>query len=519
MKRRLLALILTLLAILSLAACNEPAEDPSGDTKGTETTAEAPTTGETDETTGGDAVEETTRDGEDETTAGDQLFDGPLPTYNDDEFSILFRPDDRFINAILVEQLGTAPTSVERAVYERMMNIEDTFRIKFAIERADDYRDDMSTRLGNYAKAEADSLDLANAHARFVPWALAINGSLYEWSDLELIDTEASYWSQNAKEQLSTPGGKIYFLTGDANYLTVGTAFCMFFNKDMVMDVEGLELPYEAVRRDEWTFEVFENYVTTVDGNLNGDNSGELGKDMFGYVTPFNRGPLCAINCAGIPLLTRDDGEKLGYRYTVNKEVVTRAVNDYVDLMLNSGSALYYKFDTDAQKTMLHTAFISETVCFFDDEVDFAGTFAKSGINFGVLPWPKYDEDVEGYTSLVDAGVDVFAVLINTSEENAERISYVLESLAYYGQRDVMPLYYDTILTYQYMKDVESIEMLGYIHDSLVFDFSFFYNPGGLAEAAMSILSGGGSSSLPTFVSQKKPTINDDLKKWVELDD
>jgi hypothetical protein len=172
-------------------------------------------------------------------------------------------------------------------------------------------------------------------------------------------------------------------------------------------------------------------------------------------------------------------------------------------------------------KVIVHNAFIGDTVCFFEDEVDFAGTFAKSGVNFGILPWPMYEneESEKGYTSLVDAGVDMFTVLINTTDANLKRVSVVLENLAYYGQRDVMPLYYETVLSYQYLKDEDSLDMLGYIHDSLVYDFAFFYNPGGIGDAALSIMNAGGTQSLNGFLDTIEGAVIEALQKWSALDD
>ncbi|MBQ9132071.1 MAG: hypothetical protein IJX62_06345 [Clostridia bacterium] len=508
MKIRILTVLLAMLMLFSMVACNNG--------------------GGTDETTasqgGKDDVTDSTGDTGtgDETTAQpdvDPLSHLPNDTYGNDEFSILFNHDYRCSNAIILDELGAEPTSVERAVYTRMTYISDTYQIKFQGYKAADYNTDLISKMSTYAKTGIDSMDLCLAHGRHATFPLAVQGSLYEWHDMPLVDLDASYWSQNAREQLATPGGKVYFLTGDANYLTVGTAFCMFFNKDMIGDINGLDMPFDAVREGEWTLEMFETYVATVASNLNGNGTGELGSDSFAYVVISNRGPQAAINCTDYGMLARDEGEKYGYKYTGKKTDVTRAIIDYVELVLKSGNALYYKLSKQEDKFNVHNAFISETVCFFEDEVDYAGTFAKTDVSFGVLPWPMYSEECEnGYTSLVDAGVDMFCVLINTSEDNLKRVSVVLENLSYFGQRDVMPLYYETVLSYQYLKDEDSLEMLTYIHDSLVYDFAFFYNPGGIGDAAMSIVNAGGNQSLTSWLTGAQGMIDEALKKWSDLD-
>jgi hypothetical protein len=124
----------------------------------------------------------------------------------------------------------------------------------------------------------------------------------------------------------------------------------------------------------------------------------------------------------------------------------------------------------------LKDAFVAQRVAFMDGQVNEAGYFAGSDTSYGVLPWPKYNKRVKEFYSAVDAGTSLFGVMRNTSDENAKRISIVLEAMAYSGHKDILPLYFDTILSYQYLKDEDSIEMLHIIHDNLVLDFGYFYS-------------------------------------------
>jgi hypothetical protein len=241
MKIRIFAILLAVLMLASLVACNN--NNPENPT-------DAPSQEETPTKDG----ETPTEDPDNPTPpVGSSLSHLPTDTYNDEDFTILFNHDTRSSNTLVLESLGDEPTSVDRAVYERMTYISDTYKIRFGIERAKDYNSDLVSKMSTYAKTGTDAMDLCYAHGRFATFPLAIQGSLYEWNDMDLVDLDATYWSQDAREQLATPGGKLYFMTGDANYLTVGTAFCMFFNKEMIEDINGLDQPFDAVRNGEWT--------------------------------------------------------------------------------------------------------------------------------------------------------------------------------------------------------------------------------------------------------------------------
>ena len=140
-------------------------------------------------------------------------------------------------------------------------------------------------------------------------------------------------------------------------------------------------------------------------------------------------------------------------------------------------------------------------------------------MKFGVLPWPKYDDNVEEgrYNSLVNAGNDSFGLLINTTDENAERVSIILENLAYYGRRDIMDFYYETILSYQYVGSEDSIEMLDYIHNGLVFDFGYYFNAAGLIQLAQTCCVSG--QSLSTEYGKIESAVLAKLETWKALDD
>ena len=95
--------------------------------------------------------------------------------------------------------------------------------------------------------------------------------------------------------------------------------------------------------------------------------------------------------------------------------------------------------------------------------------------DFGIIPCPKYDETVEGYPSLVDAKCNLFVVPVSVSD--ADRVSAVLEALAYYGWKDVLPAYYDVALSVKFARDDDSVKMLDIIRDNRSFDIGYYCGP------------------------------------------
>ncbi|MBQ5833201.1 MAG: hypothetical protein IIW36_00155 [Clostridia bacterium] len=390
----------------------------------------------------------------------------PDMTFPGTEFTLLIRAEEDYLEDIYVKELDSKATSVQRAVYQRLSDITHTYGVLFdaVIETS------TKTQVSTASKGGVDVFDLVVDHGRYM-FTNAAGNNLYDWNDLPYVDLSAAWWSQEAAAEFSTPGGKLFTMLGDISYMSVGSAFCMFFNKSLVKDVGTLVEPYEHVYNKTWTFDVFEEYVTTLYSNMDGgDGTGTIETDIFGYGTCHWRGPVQLLYTTGTRVLEWKNGD---WKFTVDSDLANEAVFDMRDLLFNSGAAILIMQDP---YTNLKDAFVAQRVAFMDGQVNEAGYFAGSDTSYGVLPWPKYNKRVKEFYSAVDAGTSLFGVMRNTSDENAKRISIILEAMAYSGHKDILPLYFDTILSYQYLKDEDSIEMLHIIHDNLVLDFGYFYS-------------------------------------------
>lgn len=86
--------------------------------------------------------------------------------------------------------------------------------------------------------------------------------------------------------------------------------------------------------------------------------------------------------------------------------------------------------------------------------------------NFGIIPYPKYDEAQENYLSRIE-GCELTGVPVTA---DPEFVSVVLEALASDSAKNVVPAYYDVALKTKYTRDEESAEMLDVIFQNRVFD-------------------------------------------------
>lgn len=93
--------------------------------------------------------------------------------------------------------------------------------------------------------------------------------------------------------------------------------------------------------------------------------------------------------------------------------------------------------------------------------------------DFGILPYPKYDEAQESYqTYICDGNTTGFSIPITT---DAEKSGMILNALNALGMSDVSPEYYDRALKGKAARDNDSVAMLDIIFNSISDDFTQFY--------------------------------------------
>ena len=94
--------------------------------------------------------------------------------------------------------------------------------------------------------------------------------------------------------------------------------------------------------------------------------------------------------------------------------------------------------------------------------------------DFGIIPYPKWDEDQENYHS---TSVDEFTLFVIPKDiPDVEMTSIVTEALCAESYKKVVPAFYDVALKTKAARDNESAEMIDMIRDGLTFDFGYLHS-------------------------------------------
>ena len=119
-------------------------------------------------------------------------------------------------------------------------------------------------------------------------------------------------------------------------------------------------------------------------------------------------------------------------------------------------------------------------VLFLTQAFAYGSEMKASTVNYGVLPVPKYDEQQEDYRTCFGNAASTLAICSNLSPERAAMVSAVLELLSAESYKQVVPVYYETVLKGHYSRDAADAEMYDRILDTFVFSFGFAWSSSSL---------------------------------------
>ena len=111
---------------------------------------------------------------------------------------------------------------------------------------------------------------------------------------------------------------------------------------------------------------------------------------------------------------------------------------------------------------------------FFQAPLRYAELMRTSEVDFGMVPFPKYDANQDRYYTTVVDDLSVFCVPVSIKDLSYSGL--ILDALCRESSELVIPKYYDQALKYKYARDNESEEMLNVARDSIWFDFGFIYS-------------------------------------------
>ena len=358
---------------------------------------------------------------------------------------------------------------VDDAVYNRNRKIEERLNVKleYMSNTSESYWDDRNIYMDTVRAAvlaNDGSIDIAAGLSNIMPY-LAQDGMFINLmrSDIPYLNFDSPWWPAELTDELSV-NGRLYMASGEACLGVIKGMMCFYFNKDIIEN-NNLESPYDLVTSGKWTLDKMAEMASSVYSDLNGNAKVDI-DDQFGfYISSVNHAPNFVL--ASGMRLTTNDANGLP-EYDLGSERIINLVDKLNTIMVND-AMLADTGDESGEK-----CFTDGRCLFMTGEFGFAESFRELPFDYGILPYPKYDETQEDYISSSRATYSLFGILMTA---NAENCAAVLEALASENYRTVTPAYYEKALKVKYSRDDISSQMFDLIKGHISFDYGIVHGP------------------------------------------
>ncbi|MBE6611289.1 MAG: hypothetical protein E7632_02250 [Ruminococcaceae bacterium] len=415
---------------------------------------------------GGDAgtSDTTTADSAAEsTTSGDPRDSLPALDMGGEDFNIYLW---EYTQMVSDEENGDI---INDAVYRRNRAVEELYNVNFEFTVRDgssesrQYPTWLSTLTASVMAGD-NSIQLAGGYAYRLA-VEAINSCFLNLSDIDALDFSQPWWPQEIIKA-GDLGGKSYMTIGNADPQFYDSTYAMYFNKQLAESYQITDL-YSLVRDGKWTLDKLIEYsamaVRDLDGNSKIDKN-----DQFGFLTGNNMEIDAFIPACDIPLTERDsDGtpKLLGL-----SEKYVDVYQKLLEFVKKSGTTLY------GESWDMVAPFMNSQGLFMAERIQVAHTMREMEDDFGILPYPKWNEEQASYQTYVCTDNSTGFVIPNTSDP--EKAGAILNALSCFGYYDVRPEYFERALQGKAARDEDSAEMLEIIFDNVSDDFTHVYSFG-----------------------------------------
>ncbi|MCQ2432602.1 MAG: hypothetical protein MJ175_08370 [Clostridia bacterium] len=292
---------------------------------------------------------------------------------------------------------------------------------------------------------------------------LASEGLLLDMNKVPHVDLSKAYWCKSLNDSLSISGCQ-YLTAGDFSLCSHDSTSVLLFNKKMPAQFD-LEEPYSLVKSGKWTIEKFREYGMNAVADINGDGKMD-DQDSYGFSAVCKQILPCMWVGSG-ELSVRKDKDDVPYLSAGSDNHFTEVFNKIMDTCWNNN--FWYAVpinDATTGKTSMQLfadgqAFFSLTTLFSVE------TLRDNAVDFGIIPFPKYEESQKDYYSRI---ASLLMCFVPSTISDPDMVGACLEALCSESHASLIPTYYDVMLGSKLSRDEESVEMLDIIFANRVCD-------------------------------------------------
>ena len=364
--------------------------------------------------------------------------------------------------------------NVDDAIYTRNLKVSERLGVTFRfVPFGTVTNQQMPDAVVNGILANADEYEMV-VWAQYAMLTHATKPLFYNMVDAPYLDFDQPWWNTDLMNAVHPAPEKIlYFLTSDFNLNALKVTGSVFFNQQMYTDLYGSpEELYQMVLDGKWTIDKLHELVENAYVDLNGNQTAD-DEDRYGLAAGTTASTEMYAYPLGFETIRPDDTGTM--KVVVNSEQNINITEKLHKLYYNNtgmrlGINDTYIFNSDG----LSKDFMAGKLLFMAIWLKTCEYLRDMETPYGIIPYPKYDENQENYMSLVQDTASTTMIPITTTQ--IEATCAVLEALSAENYRTVIPQYYEVALKVKYARDNQSSQMIDIIHDTAMTDFGYAYN-------------------------------------------
>ena len=347
------------------------------------------------------------------------------------------------------------------AVYNRNIKVSDYLNVKIVNVVSDGESNQVSEISKNIAAGD-DVYDLTAVYTWLVGGPM-LEGCFQNWSDVPVVDFSREWWVTDANEAFSIAGNQ-FVAVGDLSVTTLLLSYAVYFNQRIAEEYKFPNL-YETVLDGKWTIDEMLSLSKDMYQDLN--NDGQLDEnDAYGFAGDKVTNLDVWTSAFDIPLIEKNkNGDPVA---CVNLERLQTALEKVNSLLYDNQSFISWSGDEIKVFANGNSAFLTTWI-----NNSFT-TLRSMKDDYGILPYPKLDEEQKNYYS---NSMDNYSMLsVPKTVTDTDFVGTVTEALTRENHFSVIPAYYDVALTAKYARDEQSVAMLDIIMDGRKYDFSILHS-------------------------------------------
>ena len=400
-------------------------------------------------------------------------------------------------------------------LYNRVLRVESSLGIEMDVEIFKGT--DNALTLEEVKKRQESSdpnliVDVISTYSQYAG-TLTVEGRYQQINNSENIDLENPWWPKDLLEN-SVIDGKVYFVSGDISPTLIYETYAIFYNIELI-DKYNIDNPIDMVNDYEWTLdkliEITSDIYEDRDTSVSGPNIG----DFFAF--NFNDNAHCKAMPFAMGIRVLEPDEENGYVWSElymgeKMEVIYDKIGAWV--LNNPGVSAESEGYRD-----YGTSFKNGNCIFTLGNFAYASHYiAGSGIEYGVVPCPLYNDEQEEYYSYYGNPTSFWGIPSNADIDAAAAL---LEYLAADAYVYISPVLFERALKFKYVTgEVSDLsKMFDIIRDGLVFDACMFYNQklgSGTYNQFTNITTGVGAWS-SQFTNFKKAAMKTKITQFVNI--